>query len=90
VFDRFQSEYGITRSLKIICLVIKHSNNQWVSRAVILCFEKGPYLSTKHGDSRKSHRLIINDHWEENFQDFENIPNRYDSVIDIFTEKLPS
>jgi hypothetical protein len=34
--------YSITISHKIICLAAKYSNKEFISSAVILCFEDGP------------------------------------------------
>jgi hypothetical protein len=47
MFHRFEPEC-IARSHKIVYLVINHSKNQCICRAV--CYEVGPCLPTQHAD----------------------------------------
>lgn len=43
--------YSITISHKILCLAAKYSNKEFISSAVILCFEEGPNHHKQHRDS---------------------------------------
>jgi hypothetical protein len=54
------------------------------NRAVILSFEKGPYLPTQ----KRLNKLSLMANEKKILQDLEHNPNFCDSVIDIFTEKI--
>jgi hypothetical protein len=66
ISDGFKCEYGIVRSYRTICHVINHCNNQCICRAIILCLEGDPHVSTQYTVSGETHWVVINENWEIN------------------------